>query len=41
MAMLIISNIAHQIIVCPRGNFPYSLFDFSPGYFKLSDVLLI
>ena len=27
----VISNVAHQIIVCPRRNFPYSPFDFSPG----------
>ena len=37
----VIGNVAHQIIVCPRRNFPYSPFDFSPCYFKLSDFLLI
>ena len=37
----VITNVAHQIIVCSRRNFLYSPFDFSPGYSKLSEVLLI
>ena len=38
----VISNIAHQIIVCSRGNVPYSPFIFSSSsYFELIDVLLI
>ena len=37
----VISNVAHQIIVCPRRNFPYSPFDFFSGYFELIDVLFI
>ena len=34
----VISNVARQIIVCPRRIFLYSPFNFSPCYFELINV---